>query len=128
MESVAIAVLERADFGGINTAEAHFKKDPNFQPRTDVSELKKLEGSIVPDGALTALDIACINKLDDVASYICSREDFVEVNNISPGNYTSLMHAVHNELPKAGMGNSFFSNVHCLSAWDEHVHEVHLNA
>jgi len=101
LPAVAVAILDRADFGVINNAECHFKTDVNFQPRSDVSELKSMEGSIVPDGAYTALDLACIHKLDDVACCICARDDFVEVNSLSPGNYTSLMHAVHNELPKA---------------------------
>eukprot|EP00392_Amoebophrya_sp_AT5.2_P012813 g12920.t1 len=80
LPAVAVAILDRADFGVINNAECHFKTDVNFQPRSDVSELKSMEGSIVPDGAYTALDLACIHKLDDVACCIScgilARPDF----------------------------------------------------
>ncbi|CAD7940889.1 unnamed protein product [Amoebophrya sp. A25] len=103
LSQICLAILERADFGGLNNGEMHFKKDPNFVPRTDVSELKSLEGSVQPDGGFSALDLACMHGLEEVACYICTREDFLEVNNISPGNYTSLMHAVRNDLPKAAV-------------------------
>jgi len=101
MPEVCYAIMGRADFGGLNCITLCQKKDPNFVPMKNVSSMRKLCGQTVLDGGITALELACQHKLEDVACAILGRQDFDKVNNISPGNWTCLMHAINNDLPRA---------------------------
>lgn len=101
MSDICHAIMARTDFNTINVCEHHHRINESFVPKKDVHSLRSTEGMVVLDGGYTALEIALMNKLEDVAIAICAREDFREMNNVSPGNWTCLMHAIHNDLPHA---------------------------
>lgn len=56
MTSVCLALLNRHDFAALNAVEYHKKFPLHFVPRTDVSSLRELEGSVLPDGGYTVGD------------------------------------------------------------------------